>query len=100
MRLVYGISVIVAELINNLLDLIMISFEDGIPNYLLKSSQGPVVSSRLLEISSGREYQCGVLQSPLLPLIVEFVIQQALDGLVHCSNEDWDCDEPRALCVY
>jgi len=76
MRLVDSISVIVAQLLDNLLDLVIVLVEAELPDDTLETVQ---VNSCYVEHVPA----CDLLESSDLSLIVELVVQGALDAYIH-----------------
>lgn len=70
-----------AKLIDYLLDFLMFSFENGITDCFFESEYPILVPSPLY----CRE-ESDILQCALFPLIVELVVQQPLDGVIHSSS--------------
>ena len=107
--LVYGIGKVVAELVENLLDLGVVLARDMLPNEPLKAvrlrlapmpdgrrpweeretREGAVVfhpwpfPSPLIQHPAGSVWMANLLESPDLSLIVEFVVQGSLDAGIH-----------------
>lgn len=78
-----GISVVVAQLVYDLSDLVMFSFYCSISDDLLEPIPEDHKVSKILNATAQAMVELHILKSTLLPLIVELVIQQALNGLVH-----------------
>ena len=74
-----GVCKIMAELMYNLLDLLVVFGCECVSNDLLK----PVDYQHLMHFSWFREY---ILKSSNFPFVVKFIIQSTLNGGVHHAS--------------
>ena len=81
----YGVGIVMAKLVDNFLNILMVSFENGVADDFLESE---AFSPWLACGSINGRHHLTILQRSLFPPIIELVIQQALNRVVHCSDKD------------
>ena len=81
----YGVGIVMAKLVDNFLNILMVSFENGVADDFLESE---TFSPWLACGSINDRHHLTILQRSLFPPIIELVIQQALNRVVHCSDKD------------
>lgn len=85
MRLMDGICKIVAQLLNNFLDAIKFLRRGEIPDNTFEAIQH--VSFGVEEVGGERGKDACVLECSDLPLVVELIIQRALDTWIHTDSD-------------